>query len=432
MEPIISSLADTDLYKLTMLQAFLHRHPDAQAEYRFICRNQPQFPLAELAPQLNEELDHLCTLRFTPAELEYFFSLGTLSGEERAYFEALYGSQEAGRVRPRKFIRRDFIEFLRIFQLNRSFIHAEGLRDGTLMIEARGSLVHIMLFEIYVLELVEELYFRKFDSSQWMREGMRRLEVKLQELAAFVAKKPRTTPFIFHDFGTRRRASRAWQDVVVDRFREAYPNVFRGTSNMDLARTRGIAPIGTMAHEYLQAYQAFGSRLRDFQKVALEDWVAEYRGDLGIALTDVVGMTAFLRDFDGYFCRLFDGVRHDSGDPIDWGERAIAHYRAWRVDPLTKMLTFSNELTLPKAFALYDHFADRVRTSFGIGTNLTCDVGVTPLNIVMKLTEINGQPVAKLSDSPGKTMATDPTFLSYLSQVFDQPILPAANGAMHE
>ena len=422
MNPVISSLADTDLYKLTMLQAFLHRHPDAQAEYRFVCRNRPQFPLARLLPQINAELDHLCTLRFTSAELAYLSSLGTLSGEERAYFDSLYGTQEAARVRPRKFIKRDFIEFLRIFQLNRDFIQASARPDGSLEIVARGSLVHVMLFEIYVLELVEELYIRTFDSKEWTKEGARRLEAKLDELAAFLAKPPRATPFIFHDFGTRRRASRAWQEVVVDRFRAAAPDAFRGTSNVDLARTRGLIPIGTMAHEYLQAYQAFGSRLRDFQKVALEDWVAEYRGDLGIALTDVVGMDAFLRDFDGYFCRLFDGVRHDSGDPEIWGEKAIAHYRAWRVDPLTKMLTFSNELTLPKAFALYERFADRVRTSFGIGTNLTCDVGITPLNIVMKLTEINGQPVAKLSDSPGKTMSTDATFLSYLSQVFAQPL----------
>jgi len=422
MKPVINSLADTDLYKLTMLQAFLHRHPDAQAEYRFVCRNQPQFPLARLLPQINAELDHLCTLRFTPAELEYFSSLGTLSGEERGYFESLYGTEEVARVRPRKFIRRDFIEFLRIFQLNRSFIHTEARPDGTLQIEARGSLVHIMLFEIYVLELVEELYFRTFDEKEWMSEGERRLQNKVQELHSLLARPPRATPFIFHDFGTRRRASRAWQEVVVDRFREAAPAAFRGTSNVDLARTRGLIPIGTMAHEYLQAYQAFGSRLRDFQKAALEDWVAEYRGDLGIALTDVVGMDAFLRDFDGYFCRLFDGMRHDSGDPQAWGEKAIAHYRAWRVEPLTKMLTFSNELTIPKAFELYERFADRVGTSFGIGTNLTCDVGIPPLNIVMKLTEINGQPVAKLSDSPGKTMATDPTFLSYLSQVFAQPL----------
>lgn len=423
MDPVITSLADTDLYKLTMLQAFLHRHPDAQAEYRFICRNQPQFPLARLLPQINEELDHLCTLRFTADELEYISALGTLSTEERAYFDSLYGRQEVARVRPRKFIKRDFTEFLRIFQMNRSFIEARALPDGTLDIVARGSLVHIMLFEIYVLAIVEELYFRSFDVKEWMREGERRLDAKVTELAAFMKQPPGPTPFIFHDFGTRRRASRAWQEVVVDRFREANPAAFRGTSNVDLARTRNVIPIGTMAHEYLQAYQAFGSRLRDFQKAALEDWVAEYRGDLGIALTDVVGMDAFLRDFDGYFCRLFDGMRHDSGDPEVWGEKAIAHYRAWRVDPLTKLLTFSNELTLAKCFALYARFADRVRTSFGVGTNLTCDVGIPPLNIVMKLTEINGQPVAKLSDSPGKTMPADATFLSYLSQVFGQPLI---------
>jgi nicotinate phosphoribosyltransferase len=422
MKPIINSLADTDLYKLTMLQAFLHRHPDAQGEYRFVCRNPAQFPLAQLLPQLDAELDHLCTLRFTAQELDYLSSLGTVSADERAYFDALYGVHEAARVRPRKFIKRDFIEFLRIFQLNCSFIHASAHTDGTLQIVARGPLVHVMLYEIYVLEIVEELYFRTFDEKAWTREGATRLDAKIEALRDFLAKPARATPFILFDFGTRRRASRAWQETVVDRLREVAPTAFRGTSNIDLARSRGLIPIGTMAHEYLQAYQAFGSRLRDFQKAALQDWVAEYRADLGIALTDVVGMDAFLRDFDGYFCRLFEGMRHDSGEPEAWAEKAIAHYQAWRVDPLTKLLTFSNELTLPKAFALYERLADRVRTAFGIGTNLTCDVGIPPLNIVMKLTEINGQPVAKLSDSPGKTMATDPTFLSYLSQVFDQPL----------
>jgi nicotinate phosphoribosyltransferase len=159
-------------------------------------------------------------------------------------------------------------------------------------------------------------------------------------------------------------------------------------------------------------------RLRDFQCAALEDWVHEYRGDLGIALTDVVGMDAFLADFDLYFAKLFDGLRHDSGDPIAWGEKAIAHYRKLRIDPHTKRLVFSDALDIPKVLAIHEAFADRAPVSFGVGTNLTNDVGYTPLNIVMKLVSANGQPVAKLSDSPGKTLASDATFLAYLRQVF--------------
>ena len=159
-------------------------------------------------------------------------------------------------------------------------------------------------------------------------------------------------------------------------------------------------------------------RLRDFQKVALEDWVQEYRGDLGVALTDVVGMDAFIADFDLYFAKLFDGLRHDSGDPVVWGEKALAHYATLRIDPHTKRLVFSDGLNLPAAFRIYRHFADRTQLGFGIGTNLTNDMGIQPLNIVMKLVRCNGQPVAKLSDSPGKTICDDETFLAYLRQVF--------------
>jgi nicotinate phosphoribosyltransferase len=176
-----------------------------------------------------------------------------------------------------------------------------------------------------------------------------------------------------------------------------------------------------MAHEYLQAYQAFGFRLRDFQQAALEGWVQEYRGDLGIALTDVVGMDAFLADFDLYFAKLFDGLRHDSGDPLVWGEKAIAHYQKLRVDPMSKRLVFSDGLNLPRAIELYRHFRGRIPTSFGIGTDLSNDTPHKALNIVMKITACNGQPVAKLSDAPGKTLCEDQTFLAYLRQVFDHP-----------
>jgi nicotinate phosphoribosyltransferase len=196
------------------------------------------------------------------------------------------------------------------------------------------------------------------------------------------------------------------------------PQYFKGVSNVMFARELNLVPIGTMAHEYLQTYQTLGVRLRDFQRAALEDWVQEYRGDLGTALTDVVGMDAFLGDFDLYFAKLFDGLRHDSGDPVAWGEKALAHYARLRIDAHTKRLVFSDGLDLPTAIRLYRTFADRTQTGFGIGTHLSNDVGLTPLNIVMKLTACNGQPVAKLSDTPGKMLTTDDTFVAYLRQVF--------------
>jgi nicotinate phosphoribosyltransferase len=285
-----------------------------------------------------------------------------------------------------------------------------------------------MAFEIYVLAIVNELYFRRADQAAALAEGRARLRAKIAALREFGAREPaRAHPFEFFDFGVRRRFSGAWQDEVVRTLKDEVPEFFKGTSNVHLAKKYGLVAIGTMAHEYLQSYQAFDVRLRDFQKMALENWVQEYRGDLGVALTDVVGMDAFLRDFDLYFAKLFDGLRHDSGDPVEWGEKALAHYATLRIDPHSKRLTFSDGLDLETAFSIWRHFADRTQTGFGIGTSLTNDVGLVPLNIVMKLTQCNGQPVAKLSDSPGKTLCKDETFLAYLRQVFQ--VAPEATPA---
>ena len=392
MTPIIRSLLETDLYKFTMWQTMLHRHPQVRAEYRFVCRNASAYPLAALLDEVNEQLDHLCTLSLTEDELAY---LGGL-----------------------RYIKPDFVDFLRIFRFQRRFIEVRAAGD-TLEIVASGPQVHVMAFEIHVLALVNELYFRRFDASAAIASGRARLQAKLEQLRAFETEPPRRHPFEFFDFGVRRRFSGAWQEEVVRTLQREVPQFFKGTSNVHLAHRLGLVAIGTMAHEYLQSYQALDVRLRDFQKAALEDWVQEYRGDLGIALTDVVGMDAFLADFDLYFAKLFDGLRHDSGDPFVWGEKALAHYAKLRIDAHTKRLVFSDGLDLDKAFAIYRHFADRTPLGFGIGTNLSNDVGLTPLNIVMKLVRCNGQPVAKLSDSPGKTLCNDQTFLAYLRQVFN-------------
>ncbi|MDP4072975.1 nicotinate phosphoribosyltransferase [Acidovorax sp. A1169] len=392
MSHVIQSLLDTDLYKFTMWQALLHGHPQTQSEYRFVCRNQSAYPLTDLLDEVNAELDHLCTLRFAPDELAYVGGL--------------------------RYIKSDFIDFLRIFQFQRNFIEASAV-NGQLHIVARGPQVHVMGFEIFVLAIVNELYFRRFDPASALAEGRRRLAAKVQTLKDLAQQATLRHPFELFDFGLRRRYSGAWQREVVQTFARETPQWFKGTSNVLLARDLGLVPIGTMAHEYLQTYQALGVRLRDFQNTALEEWVQEYRGDLGIALTDTVGMDAFLADFDLYFAKLFDGLRHDSGDPVAWGEKALAHYARLRIDAHTKRLVFSDGLNLERALMLYRHFGDRTQLGFGIGTNLTNDMGQTPLNIVMKLTRANGQPVAKLSDTPGKTLCDDETFLAYLRQVFN-------------
>ena len=392
MPAIITSLLDTDLYKFTMWQALLHRHPQTQAEYEFVCRNAPQYPLTELLDEVNAELDHLCQLRFTPGELDY---LGGL-----------------------RFIKSDFVDFLRIFQFQRAFITASAEGEH-LRIVARGPQVHVMGFEIFVLAIVNELYFRRFDAAAALAQGRIHLAQKITQLQQLASEVALAHPFELFDFGVRRRYSSAWQREVVQSFASQAGEWFKATSNVYLARELNLVPVGTMAHEYLQTYQALGVRLRDFQKAALEDWVQEYRGDLGIALTDTIGMDAFLSDFDLYFAKLFDGLRHDSGDPYVWGEKALAHYEKLRVDPHTKRLVFSDGLDIPRALALYRHFGERTQLGFGIGTQLTNDMGIEPLSIVMKLTHANGQPVAKISDSPGKTLCDNPTFLAYLRQVFN-------------
>jgi nicotinate phosphoribosyltransferase len=394
MKPVVRSLLETDLYKFTMWQALLHSHPNTQTEYEFRCRNTPQYPLAELKDEVEQQIDHLCSMSFRAEELDYLRSL--------------------------RYIKSDFVDFLTVFRFQRKFITVKTDGD-TLLIHASGPQVHVMCFEIFVLYIVNELYFRRFDQQEAIEEGRRRLDAKIRLLKEFSHEAPLKHAFELSDFGLRRRFSARWHDEVTQRLAQEVPQYFKGTSNVYQAWKFGIFPIGTMAHEYMQSFQAFGVRLRDFQKAALEDWVQEYRGDLGIALTDVVGMDAFLADFDLYFAKLFDGLRHDSGDPVEWGEKALAHYAALRIDANTKRLVFSDALDLNKAIALYRHFADRIMTGFGIGTNLTNDVGLPTLNIVMKLVCCNGQSVAKLSDSPGKTMSQDETFLAYLRQVFHHP-----------
>jgi nicotinate phosphoribosyltransferase len=392
--PIVRSLLENDLYKFTMWQAILHSHPSAQAEYGFVCRNTPAYALAELKAEVEAELDHLCTLSFREDELQYLRSL--------------------------RFLRSDFIDFLSVFRFQRRFVEvrAEGER---LVVTARGPMVHVMGFEIFVLYIINELYFRRLPTAGVLDTARERLQAKIARLRLHAGEFESSAdfPFTFFDFGLRRRYSGAWHEEVVTTLLREVPGQFRGTSNVWFAMQHGLTPIGTMAHEYLQAYQAFGFRLRDFQKAALEGWVQEYRGDLGIALTDVVGMRAFLNDFDTYFAKLFDGLRHDSGDPVAWGEQALAHYAKLRIDPTSKRLVFSDGLNVPRAIALWQHFRGRTQTAFGIGTDLSNDTPHPALNIVMKLLRCNGQPVAKLSDSPGKTLCDDQTFLAYLRQVFN-------------
>ncbi|MDO4440622.1 MAG: nicotinate phosphoribosyltransferase [Moraxella sp.] len=397
MTPIITSLLDNDLYKFTMLQAMLHQFPQTHGVYQFRCRNNDQtvYPLSDIKDGLEAQLDALCELKFKQDELDYLRSL--------------------------RFIKPDFVDYLELFQLKRRFIKVSIDDENRLDIRIEGAMIQAMFFEIFVLSIVNELYYQRLDNDSVRAEGQKRLDEKVGTIKHYEMLQlsdVHNPAFSVVDFGTRRRYSKDWHYHVVRTLAKASPEIFKGTSNVYLAKELNITPIGTMAHEFMQAFQALDVRLRDSQKAALESWVREYRGDLGIALTDVVGMDAFLRDFDLYFAKLFDGLRHDSGDPYEWGDKAIAHYESLKIDPKTKTLTFSDGLTLQKAWELHEYFKTRIKTGFGIGTNLTNDMGLTQLNIVLKLVECNGQPVAKLSDSPGKTMIDDDTYLAYLKKVF--------------
>ena len=317
----------------------------------------------------------------------------------------------------------DYVDLLGLFELDERFISVQRRADSDTEIDIaiKGPWLHTILFEVPVLAIVSEVYYRNTVKTPDLTEGRRRLAAKIA-LANGVA----DTDFRIADYGTRRRFSRAWQEEVVRTLKSGLGPKFVGTSNVDLAMREGLTPLGTMAHEYLQACQAVGPRLVDSQHFAFEMWAKEYRGDLGIALSDVAGMDAFLRDFDLYFCKLFDGVRHDSGDPFEWGEKLLAHYRRMRIDPRTKTMVFSDQLNIPLAIRLYQHFKGRTNVAFGIGTNLTNDLGYEALQIVIKMTRCNGQPVAKISDEPSKTMDYDPSYVAYLREVFQVPLKESA------
>lgn len=385
---IITSLLDNDFYSFTQMQAILHQFPDVDVEYKFKCRNEADLLLFK--DEISRQIDHLCTLRFTKEELDYLKSIS--------------------------FIKSNYIDFLKNFKLQRECVEISK-KDGQLSIEIKGNWFQTVLFEVPILAIVNEVYFTTDKLSSTPTEGYANLYDKIEMILEY--NKKHGNRFQFADFGTRRRFSRLWQDVVVSNLSKELPDNFIGTSNVKLAMDYGIKPIGTMSHQWLMVGQGLPNvRISESQKFMLDSWVHEYRGDLGIALSDTLGFDSFLRDFDLFFAKLYDGCRHDSGDPFTWCEKLISHYKKMKIDPKTKSAVFSDGLTFPLALDLCSEFHDRINTSFGIGTNLTNDCGYPPLQIVIKLTKVNGHPVAKISDSSGKGMCDDDEYLKYLKNVF--------------
>ena len=377
---IVTSLLDTDLYKLTMQQTVLHQFPDTEVEYIFKCRNNPEVPLETYVDEIKQEIKSLCELNFTEQELDY--------------------------LRTIRFLKKDYIDFLRYFKLDYKNVYISTANGFELRI--KGNWRDTILFEVPILSIINEVYFRHQAFHDFVSNA--NLENKIEYIKA--------NPFTLIEFGTRRRYSKVWQRFVLQRLLQEVPQHLFGTSNVQLAMENKLKPIGTMAHEFLQAAQQLGPRLVDSQKFALQKWADEYRGDLGIALSDVVGSNAFFRDFDLYFSKLYDGVRHDSGDATEFAIKTIKHYESLKIDPKTKAIVFSDGLNFRKARELHIMFNDSIKTSFGIGTNLTNDCGVEPLQIVIKMTRCKDQPVAKVSDSSGKTMCEDEGFINYLKETF--------------
>ena len=395
---IIKSLIDTDYYKFTMMQAVFHQHSSASVRYAFKWRNCEMAKLTitveEFCKHINEELDALCMLRFHKDELDF------LGGPA--------------------YIKQDFIDYLRLFKLNRSHITAYAV-DDNIYIEISGPWLATILFETPVLAIVSELYTKYNPTSEfiWQREGRKRLKDKVSWLQTNLHKDQK---FYFSDFGTRRRASFKHQGEVLEYLAKHCPEKLVGTSNVYYAKKYNLRMIGTVAHEFFQAHQQLNTRLIDSQKAALQSWADEYRGELGIALSDTLGFDTFLCDFDRYFSLLFDGCRHDSGDPVQWCQKLINHYKYFRIDPATKKAVFSDGLTFETAVNLFNLFNRYIQTSFGIGTYLTNDCGFLAPQVVIKLVQVNGSPVAKISDSEGKGMCEDPSFLRYFKEIIARKV----------
>jgi len=372
-------------------------------EYEFKCRN-AGVDLRPFKDEIEREIDHLCTLRFQPDEIAYLKGI--------------------------RFIDPAFLDVLRLIQLNRDHVKVYE-KDGELKITISGNWLLTIWFEVPVLAIVNEVYFRhaiprspyppEEARGQSMKEATEHLQLWID-----IAKIPnKYGNFKFADFGTRRRFSFAWHDTVVKTLSEQLPpDIFVGTSNVFLAKKYGVKAIGTMAHELICGGQAQNVSLANSQKFMLEKWADEFRGSLGTALSDTISMDAFLADFDLDLANRFDSVRIDSGDPIQCGEKMVAHYRRLGINPMAKTLIFSDGLDFKKARDISMYFDGTIKTSFGIGTKLTNDVpGYDPLNIVIKMTRCNDRPVAKISESPGKSMCTDATYMAYLKSVFDDRVV---------
>lgn len=385
--PIIHSLLDTDFYKFTMGHWVFKHYPNMPVRYAFTNRT-ARVRLADSIAEadLRRELDHVRTLRVNTSEIDYLRGI-------TAYGDGFFST--------------DYFPFLTTLQLPPYTL--ERL-DGTYRLEFAGPWCETIYWETLALSIINELYYQALlkPLSPLARDavtatGTLRLAEKVNTL--------RARPDIrFSDFGTRRRFSRNWQAYVVRTLSQELPGQSLGTSNIALAMQYGLRPIGTLAHEMFMVMAGFMSATDDSLRAShnrvLHEWWDEYSLGLSIALTDTYGSAFFFRDMTATQAHAWKGLRQDSGDPIAFGEQAIAFYERHGVDPRDKLLVFSDGLDLGMIVTLADHFAGRIQVTFGWGTNLTNDLGFEALSLVVKVVEANGQRTVKLSDNLAKATGT--------------------------
>ncbi len=395
LSPIISSLLETDLYKFSMGQAVYHQFPSFKTTWTFKCRNKDVFFTPEMVEEIREQIRAYCALRFSEEELEYLDDIRWIKGS--------------------------YIDFLRLWQPRFEDFTVTTEGDCGLSIDTAGTWLNTSMYEIPTLAIVNEVYFRmKYDHERLMDSFRERLDKKYELL--------RSNTFcigMFSEFGLRRRLSAGAQELVVKKLsglsQTGCGSRFIGTSNVFLAKKYDTTPVGTMAHEWIMCVGQGNHKHNPAYSnwYALEAWVREYSVLNGTALTDSITTDCFLRDFQLTYATLFTGVRHDSGDPFEWGEKMISHYESLGIDAKTKTLLFSDNLNFEKADKIFRHFHGRANIAFGIGTYLSNDTDEEPLNIVMKTTLCNGQDVAKISDTPGKGMCRNPEYVEYLKRCID-------------
>ncbi|HCH0957030.1 TPA: nicotinate phosphoribosyltransferase [Vibrio parahaemolyticus] len=404
---IIQSALDFDVYKVNMMSAVAALYPDAMVSYKFIVRSEED--LSELLPEVKAEVLKLQDVRFTEDEIAYM-----------------------KRVAP--YLKPEFVEALRHFRFNPQSdvsFHNKTMSDGSsqLRITINGLWKETILYETIIMSIVSEVRSRQRWSDIPFEQFQTVLEDKVRYLKAELERR-NITNFKFADMSTRRRFSFQAQRTMLEYLSKELPQCLTGTSNYHLARELDLTPIGTVAHEWFMGHQALVN-VRDSQKIALQRWQKMFNGALGIALTDTIGIDAFLKDFDEELSNAYVGVRHDSGCPFTWGEKMIAHYESLGIDPMTKTLVFTDGLNFEQALDICEHFQGRVQVSLGIGTSLANDMGnyvndqgeaYQPLSIVIKMVTCNGSPVAKISDEPEKAMCEDIFFLMNLKRRFEQPL----------